>query len=86
MTLIASPCFTPSFVARYFPSATPRSPSGVSNDARGPMIFASIGEVRPRVGSMPFIITSEPVVFVSVVTTPLWKSTGEPSATPGCRG
>jgi hypothetical protein len=53
------------------------------NCARGPTIFASIGEVRPRDGSIPLSMTSEPVVFVSVVTTACWKSTGDACATPG---
>ena len=66
--LIDAPGPTPSFAARYLPTATPRSPSGVSNTARGPITFPSIGEVRARAASTPLSMTSVPVVLRSVVT------------------
>jgi molybdenum cofactor cytidylyltransferase len=52
----------------------------VRNVYRGPTIFASIGDVLPRVGSIPLSMTSEPVVLVSVVTTACWNSTGDACA------
>jgi hypothetical protein len=67
--LSASPCVTASFEARYLPIETPISPSFVSNRCEGPTILASIGELFRRAGSMPLSITSDPVAFVSVVTT-----------------
>ena len=81
--LIDVPPRTPSRVARYFPMATPDSPSGVAKVPDGPTILASNCESREREASMPLIITSVPVVLRSVVTSACWKSTGAASPTPG---
>ena len=55
----------------------------MSNAPRGPTTLASIGEVRAREASIPFSITSVPLVFRSLVTSACWKRTGAASATPG---